>query len=74
MTVRKHIRIGLSKEDAKRLEQAKAIAEHASGVSMSNSMFALGVLRHHFDKVDRSKNLLDDMKMASDILTDEDTL
>jgi hypothetical protein len=45
MTSRKYIRIGLSRDDEAALAKAKAAAEAQTGIAMSDSMFALSVLR-----------------------------
>ena len=42
---RKYIRIGLSADDEAALAGAKARAEAATGISMSDSMFVLSLLR-----------------------------
>lgn len=43
---RKYIRIALSDEDGQALAKAKAQAERDTGIAMSDSMFALSVIRH----------------------------
>lgn len=45
MTARKYIRIALSQDDDADLAKAKKKAEKATGISMSDSMFCLSVLR-----------------------------
>lgn len=45
MTRRKYIRIALSEEDEQALQSAKAEFEASSGLSMSDSMFVLSILR-----------------------------
>jgi len=42
---RKYIRLALNEEDKKAFEAAKEEAENATGIAMSDSMFALGVIR-----------------------------
>ena len=42
---RKYIRIGLSTDDEAALARAKAMAETQTGLAMSDSMFALSLLR-----------------------------
>ena len=43
---RKYIRIALTPEDEVALSNAKKYAEAKTGISMSDSMFALSVIRH----------------------------
>lgn len=45
MTARKYIRIALSADDEQSLAKAKAQVERDTGVAMSDSMFALSVIR-----------------------------
>lgn len=45
MAKRKYIRIALSEEDEAALAKSKAKAENDTGIAMSDSMFALSVLR-----------------------------
>lgn len=45
MSARKYIRIALTQEDQKALQDAKEETENATGVAMSDSMFALSVIR-----------------------------
>jgi len=46
MTSRKSIRIALTPEDLDAFEAAKNAAEEGTGIQMSDSMFALSVIRH----------------------------
>lgn len=50
MSDRKYIRIALSSEDEEAFSRAKAEVEAATGISMTDSMFALSVLRRHINK------------------------
>lgn len=43
---RKYIRIALAEDDEEPFTKAKARAEEQSGISMSDAMFALSVIRH----------------------------
>jgi hypothetical protein len=43
---RKYIRIALSQDDEAAFAKAKASAEERSGIAMSDSLFALSVIRH----------------------------
>lgn len=52
MTPRKHIRIAMNPDDIKNLERAKKAAEEATGIAMSDSMFALSVIRKAIAKPD----------------------
>lgn len=45
MGARKYIRIALSQDDVAALAKAKAKAENDTGIAMSDSMFALSVIR-----------------------------
>jgi hypothetical protein len=45
MGARKYIRIALTPEDEAAFQAAKAAAEAATGVSMSDSQYALGLIR-----------------------------
>lgn len=45
MSARKYIRIALSQDDEVNLGRAKAKAENDTGISMSDSMFVLSILR-----------------------------
>ena len=45
MSERKYIRIGLSDDDEAALANAKAKAEEATGLAMSDSLFVLSLLR-----------------------------
>lgn len=45
MSNRKYIRIALSAEDEAAMAQAKARAEHETGIAMTDSMFALMLIR-----------------------------
>jgi len=45
MSARKYIRIALTEDDQESFERAKEEKENATGVSMSDSMFALSVIR-----------------------------
>jgi hypothetical protein len=47
---RKYIRIALSEDDEAALTVAKSLAEATSGISMTDSMFVLSVLRHAIRK------------------------
>jgi len=46
MTARKHIRIALTPDDESAFQVAKEAAEAATGIQMSDSMFALSLIRH----------------------------
>ena len=48
--VRKYIRIALTDDDEALLAKAKSEAEAATGIAMTDSMFALSVLRKHINK------------------------
>jgi hypothetical protein len=50
MTKRKYIRIALTQDDEAAFANAKADAETKSGIAMSDSMFALSVIRHAINK------------------------
>ena len=43
---RKYIRIALTPDDEAALQSAKSRAEAETGISMSDSMFVLSVIRH----------------------------
>ena len=45
MTARKYIRIALTPDDEAALQAAKSKAEDETGIYMSDSMFALSVIR-----------------------------
>lgn len=45
MSDRKYIRIALTESDEKAFIAAKAAAEDATGIAMSDSLFALSVIR-----------------------------
>jgi hypothetical protein len=45
MSKRKYIRIALTEEDLAAFQESKQQAENATGVSMSDSMFALSTIR-----------------------------
>ena len=45
MSNRKYIRIALSAEDEAAMAQAKSRAEHETGIAMTDSMFALMLIR-----------------------------
>jgi hypothetical protein len=46
MSKRKYVRIALSEDDYSAFMLAKSRAEDNTGVSMTNSMFALGLIRY----------------------------
>ena len=46
MSKRKYIRIALTPEDEDAFQAAKSKAEAKTGIAMSDSMFALSVIRH----------------------------
>lgn len=46
MTSRKHIRIALTPDDEAAFQAAKEAVEAATGIAMSDSMFALSLIRH----------------------------
>ena len=46
MAARKHIRIALTPDDYAAFEKAKGDVEAATGIAMSDSMYALSVIRH----------------------------
>lgn len=46
MSMRKHIRIALTPDDEAAFQAAKAAAEAATGIAMSDAMYALSVIRH----------------------------
>jgi hypothetical protein len=50
MKVRKYIRIALSSDDEDAFDKAKSKAEAASGVTLSDSAFSLGVIRKAIHK------------------------
>jgi len=50
MTKRKYIRIALTPEDEATFAKAKADAETKAGIAMSDSMFALSMIRHVLKK------------------------
>lgn len=52
MSVRKYIRIALNADDVKAFRKAKSDAEENTMVSMSDSMFALSVIRKAISKPD----------------------
>lgn len=43
---RKHIRIALTPDDYAAFQDAKRSTEDATGIAMSDAMFALSVIRH----------------------------
>lgn len=45
-TRRKYIRIAMSLSDDEAFQSAKRTAEDATGIQMSDSMFALSLIRH----------------------------
>jgi len=49
VTKRKYIRIALNAEDALAFREAKAKAEKAAGITLSDGGFALGVIRKAID-------------------------
>lgn len=46
MNKRKHIRIALTADDETAFREAKKAAETATGIAMSDAMYALSVIRH----------------------------
>lgn len=50
MTERRHIRITLTREDQRVFDAAKEKAEDATDIAMSDSMFALSVIRQALKK------------------------
>lgn len=49
MTKRKYIRIALTPDDVDLFSEAKGQWEKKTGVSVSDSMFALGIIRHRIE-------------------------
>lgn len=65
MTGRKYIRIALTPEDVDMFGKAKASWQRKSGVAMSDSMFALSIIRQRIDD-ELFRELLDGIDFKKD--------